>query len=331
MIYQVITKTEVDQLTDELKIEFPGSAKIFYVLRNYLLGLMEGFEVIVDNWPEWTCIILKPGSDQEVPGYFEHFYICYAKSVASLKFFIQRPGVIDWKKPATFTGVPYDILPVIHEVCRKHGGHLPYIEPRFMYCWTTKPPEMPKIPEGIKLTTLFPEHAEQLQCDWKNVRGGSDLDIYFRRVIKNFDSSALINEQGELLAYICMQFNGSMAMLHVNKNHRGYGYGEILLKAMTHKLTSNKEVAYGFIPTKDDLGIKKAQVLGYTWIPQGNMVWVKYLPTPKPQKAIDTSDESSDLALSDDEEPNIFINAIPLAVNKKSHKPNCFTSYVKLT
>ena len=36
--------------------------QMFYILSNFLCGLLEGFEVIVDHWPEWTCVILRPQS-----------------------------------------------------------------------------------------------------------------------------------------------------------------------------------------------------------------------------------------------------------------------------
>ncbi|XP_050398441.1 glycine N-acyltransferase-like protein 2 [Patella vulgata] len=332
MIFRVLGKEDVSELTEKLRGGFPGSAKIYYVLKNFLRGTMEGFEVIVDAWPEWQCVILRPVNQEAVPGYFRHYYICYAKTVTSLKFFLQRPGVIDWDKPATFTGVPYDILPVIQEVSKKRGGQLPYIEPRFMYCWSKDPPEIPKIPEGVKLTTLKPEHAKRLRQDWNNVRGGKDLDNYFRKVIENFDSSALINAKGELLAYICMQFNGSMAMLHVHADHRGNGYGEIILKSMTHKLASKGEIPYGFVPSKDLLGIQKAQYFGYTWVPQGNMVWVRYIPKPKIDYSKTGSLESREKlnASHEEEETHMFINAIPLAVNDKPKTPmnNYFTTAV---
>ena len=40
--------------------------QMFYILSNYLCGLLDGFEVIVDHWPKWTCIILRPQSTEAV-------------------------------------------------------------------------------------------------------------------------------------------------------------------------------------------------------------------------------------------------------------------------
>jgi len=40
--------------------------QIFYVIRTYLAGLLPGKEVIVDTWPEWTSIVVRTSSQDEV-------------------------------------------------------------------------------------------------------------------------------------------------------------------------------------------------------------------------------------------------------------------------
>lgn len=40
--------------------------QIYYVIRAFVQDKLQGFEVLVDNWPPWSCIILRPLSEQHV-------------------------------------------------------------------------------------------------------------------------------------------------------------------------------------------------------------------------------------------------------------------------
>ena len=66
MIYQILNGEEVKELEIELQTYLPGTAKIYYVIRAFVQDKLQGFEVLVDNWPSWSCIILRPLSEQQV-------------------------------------------------------------------------------------------------------------------------------------------------------------------------------------------------------------------------------------------------------------------------
>ncbi|XP_076464271.1 glycine N-acyltransferase-like [Babylonia areolata] len=284
MIFQLLTNEETRQLKDDLQGDLPGSAKMFYIVSNYLCGLLEGFEVIVDHWPQWTCAILRPQAPDAVASYFRQYYICHTRSVKAFRFFIQRPCVVDWSRPVCFTGVPYDAVPTLQELCRKHGGQLSSVENRFMYAWTNKdPPQQLPVPEGLTLTTLQPQHTTALCERWRHYRPDPALDLYMKEVVTRFDSSAIVNGEGELMAYIAMQFNGAMAMLHVEPACRGRGLGQLVLVDLTRKLLAQGRTAFGLIPTQDTSFIAtSSQRLGFTWVPQGSMAWVRYQPPALP-------------------------------------------------
>lgn len=337
MIYQVLSKEEVVELKDELQHDLPGSAKIFYILHNFLQGLMSGFEVIVDHWPNWSCIVLRPETHDAVPSYFRHYFICHTRSVKAFRFFIQRPCVVDWTKPVCFTGVPYDAAPTLQEQCRKHGGRLSSVENRFMYAWTkSQPPDELPVPEGMTLTTLRPKDASALCERWKHYRPDPALDLYMQVVTEQFDSSAVVTDDGQLVAYIGMQFNGAMAMLHVDPKYRGRGLGQIVLVDLTRKLLSKDKIAFGLIPTKDTSFIAtSSQKLGFTWVPAGSMAWVRYQPksaSPVPVSKASASSSLAKLAGSwpqvsgpsesnsavedDDAAGHLFLTALPLSCNE---------------
>ncbi|KAK7473347.1 hypothetical protein BaRGS_00035395 [Batillaria attramentaria] len=341
MIYKLLSNEEVVELKKELRHDLPGSAKMFYILSNFLQGLMAGFEVIVDHWPSWQCIILRPESPDAVPSYFRHYNICHTRSVKAFRFFIQRPCVIDWNKPVCFTGVPYDALPTLQEQSRKHGGRLSSVENRFMYAWTkSEPPEELPVPEGYTLTRLTAKDAPALCERWKHYRPDPALDLYMQVITEQFDSSAIVTKEGQLVAYIGMQFNGAMAMLHVDPNYRGRGLGQIVLVDLTRKLLAKGNTAYGLIPTKDTSFIAtSSQKLGFTWVPQGSMAWARYLPkssSPTPVPASSTSSTKSvtpdSTATSTEKLPckshsggcvdegegagHLFLTALPLSCNE---------------
>ena len=166
-----------------------------------------------------------------------------------------------------------------------------------------------------------------------------------QEVTRRFDSSAIVNEKGELMAYIGMQFNGAMAMLHVEPQHRGRGLGQIVLVDLTRKLLAKKKTAYGLIPTKDTSFLAtSSQKLGFTWVPLGSMAWVRYQPksSPVPQPrgtAVLVSKQSGAAAAcpsataengdnSNDEEDGrlLFLTALPLSCNECADISNDVTS-----
>lgn len=279
MIYKVLNYQEIQELSGELRSKLPGTAKIFYVIRSFLHGLLPGKEVIVDEWPKWSSLIVRTSDTADkVQPFFRHTYMCHAKSVTALKYFLQRPDVVNWKKPATFTGVPRDIAPLLSSLSRKHRGTLSSLDPRFMYAWPKKGlPEMPRIPKGISLGTLRLEDAETLRSDWEGSSFREDLEGYFKIVIENFESSCLRDSDGELLAYVCMQYNGSMAMLYVKPDH-DKNYSKIVLTDLTRKLLRKGEVAYGFVPVNNAALINMMREMEFVWVPRGDMVWVHFEP-----------------------------------------------------
>ncbi|WAR21047.1 GLYL3-like protein [Mya arenaria] len=279
MIYKVLSHDEVEELNNELRSRLPGTAKIFYVIRSWLAGLLPGKEVIVDAWPEWTSIVLRTADANKVQPFFRHTYMCHARSASALKYFLQRPDVVDWRKPATFTGVPRDVAPVISTMTVKHRGRVTSLEPRFMYAWTkTELPAIPEIPEGLYLGKLRVEDATVLRRDWEGHRYREDMEGYFRTVIESFDSSCLRDASGELQAYACMQFNGSIAMLYVKPDHRDEDYFKIVLSDLARKRLENGEVAYGFIPTNDSDLVDQMRSIDFVWVPRGDMVWMHFEP-----------------------------------------------------
>lgn len=279
MIFKILAYDEVETLKRELENRLPGTAKIFYVIRSFLAGLLPGKEVIVDSWPEWTSVVVRTCSEEKTPPYFRHTYMCYARSTSALKYFLQRPDVVNWRKPATFTGVPRDVAPFISSMCNKYMGRITSLEPRFMYAWTKQdlPPEQP-IPERLFLGKLQPEDAVTLRRDWEGCRYRDDLEGYFRTVIEHYESSCLRDASGDLVAYACMQFNGSIAMLYVKPEHRDKEYFKIVLSDLARARLSKGEVAYGFIPTNDSGLVDQMREMDFVWVPGGDMVWMSYEP-----------------------------------------------------
>ncbi|KAK0058224.1 glycine N-acyltransferase-like protein Keg1 [Biomphalaria pfeifferi] len=323
VMFQVLTQEETEDLRWELHSQLPGSAKIYYILCNHLDNLLTGFEVIVDQWPHWNCLILRPQSLDSVPSYFRNYYMCHTRSTKDFKFFIQRPCVVDWKMPAIFTGVPYDVVGLIQEKSRKELGEVTSVEHRFMYAWT-KPesPEPVQVPNDLQLTVLKREHAETVCDHWKHYRKNEGLVEYYRQVIENFESSAIVTKEGNLVAYISMQFNGSMSNLFVDPEYHSQNLGVILLTDLTRKLLAKNQTAYGFIKTKDASFIKTCESIGFSWVAQGSMSWVHYLPrnmllkTVVPRKVSESEQDENCKA-----EKDLFLNALPLSCNQCSGIP----------
>ena len=130
-----------------------------------------------------------------------------------------------------------------------------------------------RIPKGISLCTLRREDAETLRSDWEGSSFREDLEGYFKIVIEN----CLRDADEELLAYVCMQYNGSMAMLYVKPDH-DKNYSKIVLTDLTRKLLRKGEVAYGFVPVNNAALINMMREMEFVWVPRWDMVWVHFEP-----------------------------------------------------
>ncbi|XP_059172794.1 glycine N-acyltransferase-like protein Keg1 [Physella acuta] len=331
VMFHILTTEETQDLKLQLHLELPGSAKIYYILCNHLDNLLKGFEVVVDQWPQWNCLLLRPQNNDLVPSYFRHYYMCHTRSIKDFKFFIQRPSIVDWTKPAIFTGVPYDVVGLIQEKSRKELGVVTSVEHRFMYAWIKpEPPQPAVVPDHLELTVLKKDHAETVCDHWKHYRTNDGLVEYFRQVIEHFENSAIITKDGRLVAYICMQFNGSMANLFVDPEFHSENLGVILLRDLTRKLLAKHQTVYGFIKTKDSSFITTCQSIGFSWVPQGSMSWVHYQPrsviiNDRIPKVPSSSKISENGSHNDYEHPSkekdLFLNALPLSCNECSGIP----------
>lgn len=128
------------------------------------------------------------------------------------------------------------------------------------------------------LGKLEPDDAVILRQDWEGCRYRDDLEGYFRTVIEHYESSCLRDTNGELLAYACMQFNGSIAMLYVKPEHRDKDYFKIVLTDLARTRLKTGDVAYGFIPTNDSDLVDQMRSMDFVWVPRGDMVWMTYEP-----------------------------------------------------
>ena len=162
---------------------------------------------------------------------------------------------------------------------------------------------------------LKKEHAVIITSDWNNRGSEEDMRSYFSSVIENFDSSCLVDDQDRLLAYVCMHYNGSMAMVYVRPEYRKEGYFHLLLSDLTRKILAKKDIAYGFIPINDTSLINLCREIGFEWVPQGNMTWSRYSRySPRATRLIDQTAQQSNVANSVDElstsVSNLLINAM---------------------
>lgn len=153
----------------------------------------------------------------------------------------------------------------------------------------------------MTLGELNADDAQVLTRDWEGSRYKEDLEGYFRTVIQNFESRCLRDASGDLLAYACMQFNGSIAMLYVKPEHRDKDYFKIVLADLARARLRKGEIAYGFIPTNDSELVNQMRSMDFVWVPGGDMVWMDYEPLKVNRSYSPPSIISSNLAGS----PNV--------------------------
>lgn len=86
-----------------------------------------------------------------------------------------------------------------------------------------------RILDGVILLVLKLEYVKVLKSDWVKQSNVDELEGYFRSVIEKFESSCLLDKNGRILVYICMQYNGFIVMIYVLFEFRKEGYFDIFI------------------------------------------------------------------------------------------------------
>ncbi|XP_077297171.1 uncharacterized protein LOC143918927 [Arctopsyche grandis] len=131
---------------------------------------------------------------------------------------------------------------------------------------------------GIRLATIGPEYAEEIDSTWPHRYSGS-VD-YFKTMLSLGSALGLLTEEShELVGWIFTTIRGDLHALHIKESYRRNGYAQLLIKIMSKKLADcGIDDILAYIITDNSSSMDLFQKSGFhfknivSWLSTGNML-----------------------------------------------------------
>ncbi|KAK6168223.1 hypothetical protein SNE40_022094 [Patella caerulea] len=273
-----LRKTLLPSLLERLQEYFPDSLKICGEIRCLIQEKWwqySGYDVVVDKWPDFTTVIVKPDDTANQLLYRKYQHSVFTSDKVNLKQMLKVPGVINWKKEMRFSAISETLFDVLKEASRENGGEL-YVLPT-AHVWSTDLNKLKiiPVPAGFHLTTLKVAQAEFVAEIWDG--SGDGTAEYIQALIKDYTSLALYNETHNLIGYMLETNYDTMGMLYVKEEYRGQGFSKILVSNLSKLLLESGRMANVYIDSGNVVSAKLHKDLGFE-MQDGCYSWLKYIP-----------------------------------------------------
>ncbi|XP_077060462.1 glycine N-acyltransferase-like protein 3 [Siphateles boraxobius] len=274
----VLRTEELTQAESVLKQFFPESIKVYGCIFNINRGKPHNLQVIADQWPNFTFIICKPKvqGTKDREGDF-NIYSIYSKSKASLRNFLDTPGVINTDSFTLLAGLDIRHSEAAQEFADQRG--LPWKVQVVMNVFLLQDAEQLQFkdsdvsPAGVSFPPLSAAHADLVNSTWKY---GGDRNSYnsVLNYIAHNPSLCVMEEGGtEPVSWLLVYQHAALGLLYTLPQHRGKGYGKILVCMMARTLLERGHPVYCFVEEENDTSSKLFTSLGFQRSAHYRAVW----------------------------------------------------------
>lgn len=271
----ILSTEELKQAESALKQFFPESIKVYGCIFNINRGKPHNLQVIADQWPDFTVIVCKPKvqgtNDRE--GDF-NIYSIYSKSKASLRTFLDTPGVINKDSFTLLAGIDVRHLEAAQEFADQHG--LPWKAQAVMNVFLlqdTHRLQFTHSSTGLRFPPLSAAHAHLVNSTWKY---GGDRNSYnsVLNYISHNPSLCVIEEGGtEPVSWLLVYQHAALGLLYTLPQHRRKGHAKLLVSMMAKQLLERGHPVYCFVEEDNDTSYKLFTSLGFQHSPDYRAVW----------------------------------------------------------
>ncbi|XP_046555931.1 glycine N-acyltransferase-like protein [Haliotis rubra] len=268
-----LTRDKLVQVRQKLKT-YPGTLKIVGEIDATLENHTGGYDFIVDRWPEFTAVVSQ--AKPEAMGYSESSVNLYATDKNALKSFLHSPDIFNWaqkKERFVFAAVHTRLVPVVTEVM-DHFQIPCKVNIDVVYMTVTQRSlKLRPVPEGFTLTSVQTDQAPLINSLWK-FSSGEASEAHIRLLISKRPSTCLYNEAGVLLGYALTYLYGCQGMLHVIKEHRGKGYGKVIMSQLALKNLQVKTEVSVIIESDNEPSLRLHENMGFEVVPNVTANWI---------------------------------------------------------
>ncbi|XP_030627900.1 glycine N-acyltransferase-like protein 3 [Chanos chanos] len=272
------TSDELKAAERVLQSHLPRSSKVY----GFLLGINRGkphtLEVLVDSWPDFKTIILRPDPKNERALDYMKKVTFFSTDEEVLKRMVSGENAIDWSTYFLIGGFDIQHAPLLREVAASKGVsvrgftlvHLMTLPDQSLL----PPLTTSSIPE-TRISTLDESHISLVNSTWKF--GGDDRGYRnIKNLISHFPTCCITDDNNQPVSWVLLYDYCAMGMLYTLPEHRGKGYAKALVTIMSKKLCSQGFPVYCFIEEDNKLSYKLFSDLGFTEDPSYRAAWFEF-------------------------------------------------------
>ncbi|XP_067675335.1 glycine N-acyltransferase-like protein 3 [Haliotis asinina] len=268
-----LTRDQLVQVKHKLKT-YSGALKVIGEIDATLENHSSCYDFIVDRWPDFRAVVTQ--AKPEAMEHSRRTVNLYATDNNALKSLLHNPDIFNWtqkKGSFVFGAVLSSLAPVVTEVmdhfkipCKKNSD--------LVYMTVTQSSlKLRAVPEGFSLTSIQTDQVPLINSLWKFSSGDSS-EAYIRLMISKRPSTCLYNEEGVLLGYALTYLYGCQGMLHVIKEHRGKGYGKVIMSQLALKNLQMKKEVSVIIESDNEPSLKLHKSMGFEAVPGVTANWM---------------------------------------------------------
>ncbi|XP_071099456.1 glycine N-acyltransferase-like protein 3 [Haliotis cracherodii] len=257
------------QMMEKLKTSHTW-VKIVGEIEATLEHRISDYEFVVDRWPDCRAMVVRAKPNDIKLKYLEPIVNLYATDNDALRGLLHN---LDWSKGKRFECVASGLVPVLTEVIQLHRVPTCTHTDAVYLKVTQDTLKLRSVPEGCTLSSLGADQAALADSVW-DLRNGDVSEAYIKHLITSLPSTCLYNQEGELLGYALTYHYGCLGVLHVLEEHRGKGYGKVVMSHLALKHLQKKKEVFVMIQRVNTQSIKMHEGIGFEVIPDMSFVWI---------------------------------------------------------
>ncbi|XP_015260507.1 PREDICTED: glycine N-acyltransferase-like protein 3 [Cyprinodon variegatus] len=261
---KVLNKEELQMAEGVLLNHFPRSFKVYGFLYGINRNKPSTLEVVVDSWPDFKVILLRPDPKNKHSQDFTKKVSFYSRDEEVLRKMLREE--VDWSAYFLIGGFDFSHSLTIKEVSsEKKVNNRGFTSVHLLYLSDLSCLLTPDIDSQLKtrISSLNLSHVDKVNKTWKF---GGDKKGYrnIKNLISNFPTCCIMDTQGEPVAWILVYDYCALGMLYTLPEHRGKGYAKVLISTMAKKLHAEGFPVYCFIEEDNLVSYKLFQNMGFT-------------------------------------------------------------------
>ncbi|KAM4598851.1 glycine N-acyltransferase-like protein 3 [Fundulus diaphanus] len=273
---KVLNKDEL-QIAERVLLEhIPRSYKVYGFLYGMNRNKPSTLEVVVDSWPEFKVILLRPDPKNKRAQDFMKKVSFYSMDEEVLRKMLREE--VDWSTYFLVGGFDMSYLLTLKEVsAEKNVNHKGYTLVRLLYLPDISQLLTPDAESQLesRISSLNLSHVDIVNKTWKfggNEKGYRNI----KNLISNFPTCCILDTRGEPVAWILVYDYCALGILYTLPEHRGKGYAKVLISTMAKKLHAEGYPVYCFIEEDNEVSYKLFQNMGFTDDASYRALWFEF-------------------------------------------------------